>query len=50
MLFLGWVRICVSVMGLGMIIPAALFTIRGYTLTENELLIQRLLWKTRIPL
>jgi len=33
-----------------MIIPAALFTIRGYTLTENELLIQRLLWKTRIPL
>ena len=31
-------------------IGAALFTIRGYTVTRDELHIQRLFWKTRIPL
>ena len=31
-------------------IGAALFTIRGYTVTQDELLIQRLSWKTRISL
>jgi len=29
---------------------AALFVIRGYTIDPNELLIQRLLWATRLPL
>jgi len=47
---IGWVKLYVLALGPGVIIPAALFIIRGYTLTENELLIQRLLWKTRIPL
>ena len=28
----------------------ALFTIRGYTVTQDALLIQRLFWKKRIPL
>ena len=29
---------------------AALFAVRGYVVTERELLIRRLLWTTRIPL
>ena len=34
----------------GVLLGAALFTVRGYELTTSELLVQRLLWATRIPL
>lgn len=34
----------------GVLLGAALFTVRGYQLTTAELLVQRLLWATRIPL
>jgi hypothetical protein len=34
----------------GVLLGSALFTIRGYHLTPSELLVQRLLWATRIPL
>ena len=34
----------------GVLLGAALFTVRGYELTPSELLVQRLLWATRIPL
>jgi len=34
----------------GALLGAALFTVRGYHLTTSELLVQRLLWATRIPL
>jgi hypothetical protein len=32
------------------VVPSALFTIRGYTVTEDALLIRRLFWSTRLPL
>jgi hypothetical protein len=34
----------------GLLLGTALFTVRGYRLTPAELLVQRLLWATRIPL
>jgi hypothetical protein len=45
-----WVKLLMFVFTLLILVPAALFTVRGYTVTENELLIQRLFWETRIPL
>jgi len=32
------------------LVAAALYTVRGYFVTGDELLVQRLFWKTRIPL
>lgn len=32
------------------LLGAALFTIRGYTITPNAILVHRLLWKTPLPL
>lgn len=34
---------------LALIVGCALFTIRGYTLTADSILIHRLLWATRLP-
>jgi Bacterial PH domain len=34
----------------GTLLVSALFTVRGYSLTPSELLVQRLLWSTAIPL
>jgi hypothetical protein len=34
----------------GVLVGTALFLVRGYDLTTSELLVQRLLWATRIPL
>jgi hypothetical protein len=34
----------------GVLLGSVLFTVRGYQLTPSELLVQRLLWATRIPL
>ena len=33
----------------GMALGAALFTIRGYTVAPDAILVHRLLWKTRVP-
>jgi hypothetical protein len=35
---------------LTMLFVFALFTIRGYTITKNAILVHRLLWKTSLPL
>ena len=35
---------------LAIIFGAALFTIRGYTVTADAVLVHRLFWKTRVPL
>jgi hypothetical protein len=35
---------------LALVIGCALFTIRGYTVTPDAILVQRLLWATRVPL
>ncbi|HEY7318701.1 MAG TPA: PH domain-containing protein [Candidatus Binatia bacterium] len=32
------------------ILLCALFTVRGYSIANNDLLVDRLLWKTRVPL
>jgi len=45
-----WVKVQMLVLTPLTIIPAALFTVRGYIIMENELLVQRLFWNTRIPL
>lgn len=41
---------CVGLLPPVLVAVCALFTIRAYTLTENALLVHRLLWKTRLPL
>jgi hypothetical protein len=35
---------------LAVLVGSALFTVRGYTLEPRQLLVQRLLWSTRVPL
>ncbi|MEI6607821.1 MAG: PH domain-containing protein [Verrucomicrobiota bacterium] len=45
-----WIQLWPAVLSLVLIIRAALFTIRGYTITTDALLIHRLFWKTRLPL
>ena len=47
---IGWVKLLILVLIPLEVLAAALFTVRSYTITETELLIQRLFWKTRIPL
>lgn len=39
-----------ALLPLGILAGTALFVIRSYTIEPNELLIQRLLWVTRLPL
>ncbi len=39
-----------AVMPLALLMGAALFTIRGYTITDDALLIHRLFWTTLLPL
>jgi hypothetical protein len=34
---------------LGMVVGSALFTIRGYTVTADSILVKRLFWDTRVP-
>jgi len=40
----------VAVLPLVIVIGSALFTIRGYTVTPDAIMVQRLLWTTRLPL
>ena len=40
----------VAVLPIAIVAGSALFTIRGYTVTADALLIHRLFWKTRLPL
>jgi hypothetical protein len=40
----------IGVLPVALIAGCALFTVRGYSIGEGELLIRRLLWNTRIPL
>ncbi len=43
-------RAWIALLPLGIIGGGILFTIRGYTVTPDTLLIHRLLWRTRLPL
>ena len=45
----GWIH-WVAVLLLATICGGELFTIRGYTLTSDAILVHRLLWKTQLPL
>jgi Bacterial PH domain len=40
----------VALLPLTILLGSALFTIRGYTVTTNAILVQRLFWETRLPL
>jgi Bacterial PH domain len=40
----------VALLPIAIICSAALFTIRGYTLTPNAILVHRLFWTTRLPM
>jgi hypothetical protein len=44
----GWLPWMAS-LPLALIIGSALFTIRGYSITPNAILVHRLFWKTRLP-
>jgi hypothetical protein len=48
-LFHGWLR-WEGLLPLVIILVSALFTIRGYTVTSDALLVRRLFWTTRLPL
>ena len=39
-----------SALPIALLVGCALFTIRGYSLTEDTILIHRLLWSTRLPI
>src|SRR4051794_11810660 len=39
-----------AVLPLGIVCGAALFTVRGYSVTPDAILVQRLFWTTRLPL
>ena len=43
-------RVWPAVLALVIVIGGLLFTIRGYSLTPDALLVHRLLWSTRVPL
>lgn len=47
---LDGVSVSVAALLLALWVGAALFTVRGYVLSRNALLIQRLLWRTVLPL
>jgi hypothetical protein len=44
----GWLG-CVMLLPLGVLFGAALFTIRGYSIASDCILVHRLLWDTRLP-
>jgi len=43
-------RFWLALLPLAIILICAVFTVRGYSITNNALLIDRLFWTTRIPL
>ena len=45
-----WLSIWVSLLPLVLVVGCALFSVRGYTVTGDVLMIHRLLWVTRISL
>jgi hypothetical protein len=47
---LGGLPRVMAVLPLAIIFGSALFTIRGYTITSDAILVQRLFWTTRLPL
>ncbi len=47
--FRGWLR-WEGFLPLAIILVAALFTIRGYSITSDAILVHRLFWRTRLPL
>jgi hypothetical protein len=47
---LGGLLRVVAVIPLAILFGSALFTIRGYTITSDAILVQRLFWTTRLPL
>jgi hypothetical protein len=47
---LGGLPRVVAVLPLAILFSSALFTIRGYTITSDAILVQRLFWTTRLPL
>ena len=44
-----WIKDLAAGLLLALVVGAALFTIRGYTITPDAILVHRLLWKTRLP-
>ncbi len=46
---LGGLPRVVAVLPLAILFGSALFTIRGYTITSDAILVQRLFWTTRLP-
>lgn len=44
------VRLWLSLVPLAVILVCAVFTVRGYSIANNDLVIDRLFWKTRVPL
>jgi len=48
-LFHGWLR-WEGLLPLAIVLVSALFTIRGYAVTPDALLVRRLFWTTRLPL
>jgi len=47
---LGGLLRVVTVLPLAILFGSALFTIRGYAITSDAILVQRLFWTTRLPL
>ena len=47
---LGQLRFWLAVLPLAIILICALFTVRGYSTVSNYLVIDRLFWKTNVPL
>jgi hypothetical protein len=45
----GQFTVLLRLVPLALIVGCALFTVRGYTLTADSILIHRLLWATRLP-
>ncbi len=43
----SWIHTAIPIL---ILLASAMFVIRGYTITEDALLIHRLLWNTRLPL
>jgi hypothetical protein len=39
-----------ALLPLALVLGSALFTVRGYTVTADDILVQRLFWTTRLPL
>jgi hypothetical protein len=46
----GPLRFWLALLPLAIILICALFTVRGYSITNDAILVERLLWTTRVPL